>query len=188
MTVKWNPPGPFMREALRLAERGRGTTSPNPMVGAVVVRGGRVIGRGWHRAAGEPHAEAIALEDAGAKARGAALYVTLEPCCHTGRTGPCTERIIEAGIARVSAAVIDPFPEVRGRGIARLREAGIRVDVGEGDYLMAVNGVPVDTAKDPWASFLGLVDREVTLTLSPRPGTDSQRRDVVVTPRSPRWE
>ena len=94
-----------MREALRLAERGRGTTSPNPMVGAVVVSGGRVIGRGWHRAAGEPHAEAIALEDAGAAARGAVLYVTLEPCCHTGRTGPCTERIIEAGIARVSAAV-----------------------------------------------------------------------------------
>lgn len=122
-----------MREALRLAERGRGTTSPNPMVGAVVVLGGRVIGRGWHRRAGEPHAEAIALEEAGEKARGAALYVTLEPCCHRGRTGPCTDRILEAGIVRVNAATIDPYPEVCGLGIDRLREAGVRVEVGEGE-------------------------------------------------------
>ncbi len=122
-----------MRLALRLARRGRGRTAPNPMVGAVVVRDGRIVGEGYHRKVGGPHAEVFALEGAGPLARGADLYVTLEPCCHQGRTGPCTERITEAGIARVVVALEDPFPAVAGKGIAFLREAGVRVEVGDGE-------------------------------------------------------
>ncbi|MFP5378906.1 MAG: bifunctional diaminohydroxyphosphoribosylaminopyrimidine deaminase/5-amino-6-(5-phosphoribosylamino)uracil reductase RibD, partial [Vicinamibacteria bacterium] len=120
-----------MRRALLHAARSQGATSPNPMVGAVVVSpDGVVVGQGRQERAGEPHAEVNALEEAGARARGATLYVTLEPCCHTGRTGPCTRRIIEAGIARVVAAVIDPNPAVAGRGIAELRAHGVEVEVG----------------------------------------------------------
>jgi diaminohydroxyphosphoribosylaminopyrimidine deaminase / 5-amino-6-(5-phosphoribosylamino)uracil reductase len=120
-----------MDRALLLARRGLGRTSPNPMVGAVVVTAeGVVAGMGYHEAAGRPHAEVRALAVAGGRARGATLYCTLEPCCHTGRTGPCTPRVIEAGIARVVAATLDPNPLVRGRGVAALRAHGIRVDVG----------------------------------------------------------
>jgi diaminohydroxyphosphoribosylaminopyrimidine deaminase / 5-amino-6-(5-phosphoribosylamino)uracil reductase len=120
----------FMRRALALAERGRGTTRPNPTVGAVIVRGGRVVGEGFHRRAGGPHAEIEALAKAGGAARGATLYVTLEPCCHTGRTGPCTEAILAAGLRRVVVGCRDPNPMVDGKGTARLRRAGVRVDVG----------------------------------------------------------
>jgi len=123
----------YMERALFLAERGRGRTSPNPMVGAVIVsRDGIVVGQGFHERAGEAHAEVRALDMAGGRARGATLYCTLEPCCHVGRTGPCTERIVAAGIARVVAAVEDPNPLVRGRGFQMLRERGIEVDVGLG--------------------------------------------------------
>lgn len=122
-----------MARALALAERGRGQTSPNPMVGAVVVDPeGVVVGRGAHRAAGGPHAEIHALEDAGDRARGATLYCTLEPCCHTGRTGPCAPEIVEAGIARCVVATEDPNPLVAGGGIAHLRERGVEVAVGVG--------------------------------------------------------
>jgi diaminohydroxyphosphoribosylaminopyrimidine deaminase/5-amino-6-(5-phosphoribosylamino)uracil reductase len=120
----------WMRRALALARRGRGSTRPNPMVGAVVVRNGRVIGEGFHRRAGDPHAEVNALERLGRRAAGATVYVTLEPCCHTGRTAPCTGALVAAGVARVVVGVRDPNPVVNGRGIARLRRAGIRVDVG----------------------------------------------------------
>jgi len=120
----------FMQRALRLAEHGRGRVSPNPSVGAVVVRGGRVVGEGWHRALGEPHAERMALEAAGPRARGATLYVSLEPCAHEGRTPPCTDAIVAAGIRRCAAAVQDPHPIVNGRGLRRLRAAGVRVDTG----------------------------------------------------------
>jgi diaminohydroxyphosphoribosylaminopyrimidine deaminase/5-amino-6-(5-phosphoribosylamino)uracil reductase len=120
----------FMREALALAERGRGQTRPNPVVGALLVRGGRVLARGYHRRAGLPHAEIEALSRKGVRARGATLYVTLEPCCHQGRTGPCTEAIERAGIRRVVVGCCDENPLVSGRGVLHLRRAGIRVDVG----------------------------------------------------------
>jgi len=119
-----------MAEALNLARRGLGRTSPNPAVGAVVVRDGQVVGRGFHPQAGTPHAEIFALREAGPLVRRARLYVTLEPCCHWGRTGPCTEAILKAGIARVVVATVDPDPRVNGLGIAWLREAGVDVTVG----------------------------------------------------------
>ncbi|MGQ9512066.1 bifunctional diaminohydroxyphosphoribosylaminopyrimidine deaminase/5-amino-6-(5-phosphoribosylamino)uracil reductase RibD [Thermodesulfitimonas sp.] len=120
----------YLRRTFELAARARGRTSPNPLVGAVVVRDGQVVGEGFHRQAGLPHAEIEALRVAGEAARGATLYVNLEPCCHTGRTGPCTEAIIAAGIKRVVAAMADPNPLVAGKGFARLREAGIEVATG----------------------------------------------------------
>ena len=120
----------FMRMALDLAARARGGTLPNPMVGAVVVRSGRVAGRAWHSKAGRPHAETLALAQAGAAAKGATLYVSLEPCSHQGRTPPCTEAILKAGVRRVVAAMVDPDPRVRGRGLRRLKAAGVRTAVG----------------------------------------------------------
>src|SRR6188768_244576 len=121
----------WMRRALEHARRGLGRTTPNPVVGACVVSGdGVVLGQGAHERAGEPHAEVHALDEAGDAARGATLYCTLEPCVHLGRTGPCTDRIIAAGIQRVVAAMEDPFPQVRGRGFAALRARGIDVEVG----------------------------------------------------------
>src|SRR6202020_947794 len=119
-----------MARALELAERGLYTTDPNPRVGCVIVRDGRVIGEGWHVRAGEPHAEVLALRAAGPQARGACVYVTLEPCSHTGRTPPCADALIAAGIARVVCASVDSNPKVAGGGIKRLREAGIAVTVG----------------------------------------------------------
>jgi diaminohydroxyphosphoribosylaminopyrimidine deaminase/5-amino-6-(5-phosphoribosylamino)uracil reductase len=121
----------YMERALFHAARGRGRTSPNPLVGAVLVSpDGVVVGQGFHERAGEAHAEVRALEAAGARARGATLYCTLEPCCHLGRTGPCVSRIVDAGVARVVAAVEDPNPLVRGRGFEYLRARGVTVDVG----------------------------------------------------------
>ena len=120
-----------MKLALRLAAKGRGRTSPNPMVGAVVVADGRIVGQGYHRRAGGPHAEVFALRQAGRRAAGATLYVTLEPCSHINkRTPPCAPLIRESGLGRVVIAQIDPNPFVKGRGIRRLRQAGLRVDVG----------------------------------------------------------
>ena len=119
-----------MAEALRLAERGLLTTQPNPRVGCVIAHGEDVVGRGWHRRAGGPHAEVFALAEAGARARGATAYVTLEPCAHHGRTPPCADALIAAGIARVVVAHEDPFAEVDGRGIGMLRAARIVVDTG----------------------------------------------------------
>ena len=119
-----------MSLALRLAVRGTGYTSPNPMVGAVVVKGGQVVGKGYHRRAGRPHAEILALEEAGEQAKSATLYVTLEPCNHHGRTPPCTEAIVGSGIRRVVVGCGDPNPRVVGAGAEYLRSQGIRVDTG----------------------------------------------------------
>jgi len=123
----------YMRRALDLAALGLGRVEPNPMVGAVVVQGDEVVGEGYHARYGGPHAEVVALGNAGPKARGAELFVTLEPCCHHGKTPPCTGAILAAGVRRVVAAVADPFPEVSGRGLAALREAGLEVVVGMGE-------------------------------------------------------
>lgn len=120
----------FMGEALALARRGEGFVEPNPMVGCVLVRGKRIVGRGWHRQFGGPHAEVDALRDGGKSARGATAYVTLEPCCHWGKTPPCTDALIEAGVARVIAGASDPDPRVAGKGFKRLRAARINTRVG----------------------------------------------------------
>jgi len=119
----------YLREALDLASLGRGQTSPNPMVGAVLVRDGQVVGRGFHTYARVKHAEILALEQAGEQARGAILYINLEPCSHQGRTGPCAEAIAAAGVAEVVAAMQDPNPQVSGRGFQALRQAGVRVQI-----------------------------------------------------------
>jgi diaminohydroxyphosphoribosylaminopyrimidine deaminase / 5-amino-6-(5-phosphoribosylamino)uracil reductase len=119
-----------MRRALRIAERGRGRTAPNPMVGAVIASHGRIAGEGWHPRVGEPHAEVFALRQAGDAANDATLYVTLEPCCHQGRTPPCADALVAAGIRRVVAAMEDPFPKVSGGGLRKLRDAGLEVEVG----------------------------------------------------------
>jgi diaminohydroxyphosphoribosylaminopyrimidine deaminase / 5-amino-6-(5-phosphoribosylamino)uracil reductase len=119
-----------MARALELAVRGQGWVEPNPMVGCVIVAGGQVIGEGWHGRFGGPHAEREALDQAGPAAAGATMYVTLEPCCHHGKTPPCTEAILQSGIRRVVVAHRDPFPRVDGGGIARLQAAGVEVEVG----------------------------------------------------------
>jgi diaminohydroxyphosphoribosylaminopyrimidine deaminase/5-amino-6-(5-phosphoribosylamino)uracil reductase len=120
----------YLAQALRLAERGLGLTQPNPTVGCVLVKGGEVVGEGWTAPVGGPHAERVALAAAGPRARGATAYVTLEPCSHHGRTPPCTEALIEAGVARVVCPMLDPNPLVTGDGVARLKAAGIEVEVG----------------------------------------------------------
>lgn len=167
----------LMERALFLAERGRGRTTPNPLVGAVVVTpDGVVVGQGAHIAAGGPHAEVVALDHAGSRAQGATLYCTLEPCSHVGRTGPCVERIVAAGIARVVAAVTDPNPRVSGKGFAFLRERGIEVveDVAQDEaarqnaaFLMWIaHGRPLVTLKAAVSAdgFVGARDRRVRLT------------------------
>lgn len=120
----------WMRQAIELGRKGVGTTSPNPRVGAVVVRSGRAVGEGWHAKAGEAHAEAIALRAAGALARGATLYLTLEPCAHFGRTPPCVEAVLSSGVRRVVVGEKDPNPKTNGRGLRALRRAGVRTTVG----------------------------------------------------------
>ncbi|MBI4323162.1 MAG: bifunctional diaminohydroxyphosphoribosylaminopyrimidine deaminase/5-amino-6-(5-phosphoribosylamino)uracil reductase RibD, partial [Candidatus Omnitrophica bacterium] len=143
----------FMRLALRLAARAVGDTSPNPAVGAVLVKRGRIVGQGYHRRAGLAHAEVEALRKAGERAAGSTLYVTLEPCHHTGRTPPCCDAVIRAGIKRVVIATKDPNPITDGRGLARLRRAGIRLSVGvleeDAKRLIAPFRKAV-TAKLPW--------------------------------------
>ncbi len=147
----------FMREALRIAENARGRTSPNPLVGAVIVKDGRIVAEGWHRKAGTPHAEIHALNQAGELARNSTIYVTLEPCSHFGRTPPCANALVKAGIKRAVVAVTDPNPKVAGRGIKILRDAGIEVEVGileenakklnEVFFKYIVTGLPFVTSK-----------------------------------------
>ena len=146
----------YMRRAMELAERGVGFTNPNPMVGAVIVKGGKVIGDGWHERCGEWHAERNAFKNCTVPAEGATMYVTLEPCCHYGKTPPCTEAIIEHGIARVVVGMEDPNPLVAGKGIALLREAGIEVVCGvEEEALREQNRVFLKyiSTKLPWVAM-----------------------------------
>src|ERR1700746_3919566 len=121
----------FMQLALTLGGRGQGRTWPNPAVGAVVVNDGVIVGRGWTQPGGRPHAEPVALAQAGEAARGATVYVTLEPCSHVGKSPPCADALIKAGVAKVVSAMADPNPQVNGQGHARLKAAGIAVEVGE---------------------------------------------------------
>jgi diaminohydroxyphosphoribosylaminopyrimidine deaminase/5-amino-6-(5-phosphoribosylamino)uracil reductase len=146
-----------MARALELARHGEALASPNPMVGAVLVKDGRVMGEGFHTYDGRKHAEVLALERAGGEARGATLYVNLEPCCHTGRTGPCTQAILAAGVGRVVAAMADPNPKVAGRGLRELQQAGVAVESGvcqpearrlnEGFACWVRTGLPLVTLK-----------------------------------------
>ena len=148
-----------MDHALRLAQRGLGNVWPNPAVGCVIVAAGRVVGRGWTQPGGRPHAERMALDAAGAAARGATAYVTLEPCAHHGRAPPCSDALVAAGVARVVSALTDPDPRVAGRGHARLREAGIEV----------VEGVRAGPAAELQRGFLSRVTQGrpmVTLKLA----------------------
>ncbi|HVO21470.1 MAG TPA: bifunctional diaminohydroxyphosphoribosylaminopyrimidine deaminase/5-amino-6-(5-phosphoribosylamino)uracil reductase RibD [Anaeromyxobacter sp.] len=146
----------YMRLALAQAGRGLGRTSPNPAVGAVVVRRGRIVGRGYHARAGGPHAEVVALRQAGARARGAELYTTLEPCDHFGRTPPCSAAILEAGIRRVWVGSRDPNPLVNGRGVARLRRRGVPVEEG-------VLAEECNRLNAPWFTFITRGRPHVTL-------------------------
>ena len=165
-----------MDRALECARRGLGRTTPNPIVGACIVSDeGVVVGQGAHERAGEPHAEVHALEEAGAAATGATLYCTLEPCSHHGRTGPCTDRIIAAGIRRVVAAMEDPFPRVNGRGFAQLRERGIEVVVGVGNAVAARLNQPFLTAVREGRPFVILkAAASIDGRLSATPGTRTQ--------------
>jgi diaminohydroxyphosphoribosylaminopyrimidine deaminase/5-amino-6-(5-phosphoribosylamino)uracil reductase len=143
----------FMGQALELAGRGLYTTTPNPRVGCVIARDGAVVGTGWHAKAGMPHAEVLALKAAGARSRGATLYVNLEPCSHHGRTPPCVDAIIEAGVERVVAAMQDPNPQVAGAGFAKLRAAGIAVEQGlmeDGARELNIGFVARMTRGRPW--------------------------------------
>jgi len=142
-----------MARAIALAACGEGAVEPNPMVGCVLVQRGEIVGEGFHERFGGPHAEIVALQQAGARAAGATAYVTLEPCCHHGKTPPCTQALIEAGVSRVVAAVSDPFPQVAGRGIAHLEAAGVTCDIGvrreEALWLMAPYRKLLATGR-PW--------------------------------------
>jgi diaminohydroxyphosphoribosylaminopyrimidine deaminase / 5-amino-6-(5-phosphoribosylamino)uracil reductase len=152
----------YMQLALAMAGRAAGRTSPNPMVGALLVKDGRIIGEGCHLCAGTPHAEVHALADAGAEARGATMYVTLEPCCHHGRTGPCADAVIAAGVKRVVAAMTDPNPKVSGQGLALLRGAGLEVEEG----LLAAEAARLNESFIKWVSTgmpFGIMKTAMTL-------------------------
>src|SRR3982074_3348970 len=167
----------FMQLALTLGRRGQGRTWPNPAVGAVVVRDGVIVGRGWTQPGGRPHAEAVALAHAGEAARGATLYVTLEPCSHVGKSPPCADAVIAAGIKRVVSAIEDPNPEVAGRGHARLRAAGIAVDIGLG---------AAEAARDHAGHFRRIRDHRPHVVLKLAVSTDDKiaaagRKPVAIT-------
>jgi diaminohydroxyphosphoribosylaminopyrimidine deaminase/5-amino-6-(5-phosphoribosylamino)uracil reductase len=170
--------------AVELAERGRGTTHPNPLVGAVVVRDGEVVGEGWHVRRGEPHAEVNALCAAGEKARDATLYVTLEPCNHDGATPPCVDAILGAGVARVVVGVRDPNPRVRGGGVERLREAGVDVEVVQGEPAwrsrdLNAGYLSVHERRRPWVIYKAAVTLDGRMTVPGErwvTGEESRRR------------
>jgi diaminohydroxyphosphoribosylaminopyrimidine deaminase/5-amino-6-(5-phosphoribosylamino)uracil reductase len=173
---------PFMREALDLARKGRAQASPNPMVGAVVVRDGEVVGRGFHTYAGLQHAEVMALAEAGEKARGATVYLNLEPCAHHGRTPPCSNALIAAGVSRVVAALTDPNPQVSGEGFRKLRAAGIEVEMA-GEFA-------VEAAKlnEPFLHFIRtgrpLVTLKTAITLDGKISAPDDNRGWITSERA----
>jgi diaminohydroxyphosphoribosylaminopyrimidine deaminase/5-amino-6-(5-phosphoribosylamino)uracil reductase len=177
----------LMRRALGLAARGLGETSPNPVVGCVVARAGQVVGEGWHARAGGAHAEVVALRQAGARARGATLYVTLEPCAHQGRTPPCAPLVRDAGVARVVAALRDPHPLVAGRGLSLLRRAGVAVETG----LLAAEAARLNERFLTWTRLARpFVLLKAALTLDGRMATASGRSKWITSPsqrRQARW-
>jgi diaminohydroxyphosphoribosylaminopyrimidine deaminase / 5-amino-6-(5-phosphoribosylamino)uracil reductase len=159
-----------MRRAIELAERGRGTTYPNPLVGAVVVREGQVVGEGWHERRGGPHAEVNALRDAGERARRSTMYVSLEPCTHHGSTPPCVDAILDAGVERVVVGVRDPNPYVGGGGVESLREAGVDVEVLEGEPAWRVRDLnagwlSVHERGRPWVIYKAAVTLDGRMTV-----------------------
>ena len=178
-----------MDRALALARRGEALASPNPMVGAVLVRNGRMVGEGFHTYEGIKHAEVIALESAGSKSHGATLYINLEPCSHRGRTGPCTKALIGAGVCRVVAAMRDPNPKVAGRGFRQLRAAGIKVEVGlreiearqlnEGFARWITSGLPLVTLKSAMTVDGAIAWPALAPTKSPRWITSKESRQEV---------
>ena len=176
-----------MDHALELAARGVALSSPNPLVGALLVRHGQIVGEGFHTYDGVRHAEVIALDAAGESARGATLYINLEPCCHTGRTGPCTEALIAAGVARVVAAMPDPNPLVAGRGFKQLRAAGIGVSTG----LREAEGRRLNEAFSRWiASRKPLLTLKSALTLDGHlvlPYAKTSSRSMARTSQNDRW-
>ena len=160
----------YMGEALQLAQRAIGRTSPNPLVGAVIVRDGQIVGRGWHQKAGTAHAEIHALNEAGPLAAGSTIYVTLEPCSHTGRTGPCTEALIRAGIKKVVVAMTDPNPLVAGTGLELLRKAGIEVVEG----VMALQAAQLNESYIKWITTgLPFIAVKAAMTLDGKIATHS---------------
>jgi len=167
---------PWLRYAFHLAERGRGTTHPNPLVGCVVVADEVVVGEGFHARAGEPHAEAVALADAGERARGATVYVTLEPCDHYGRTPPCTDAIIEAGVGHVVIGMRDPNPGVSGGGAEKLREAGVEVTFAE-------DATPFAEQNEAWLVWLEkgrpFIRVKVALSLDGHPAFEESHRAAI---------
>ncbi|MFL6036295.1 MAG: bifunctional diaminohydroxyphosphoribosylaminopyrimidine deaminase/5-amino-6-(5-phosphoribosylamino)uracil reductase RibD [Gaiellaceae bacterium] len=173
-----------MRRAIELAERGRGTTYPNPLVGAVVVREGEVVGEGWHERRGAPHAEVNALRDAGERARRATMYVSLEPCTHHGSTPPCVDAILEARVERVVVGVRDPNPNVSGGGVERLREAGVDVEVVEGEPAwrardLNAGWLSVHERGRPWVIYKAAVTLDGRMTMPGQrwvTGEDARRR------------
>ncbi len=176
--------GQYLEEAFALAERGRGSTHPNPLVGAVLVKDGEVIGRGWHLAPGEPHAEANALAEAGERARGATLYCTLEPCSHYGKTPPCADALVAAGISRAVIALGDPDPRVNGRGLRRLREGGVAVELAGETWAARAR-----EQNAPFLKFhrtgLPLVTYKAAVTLDGKVAAGRRRRTLDQLPRQP---
>lgn len=172
----------YLREVMDLARQGDAQTSPNPLVGAVLVRDGETIGRGFHTWAGVKHAEILALEEAGERARGATLYINLEPCCHEGRTGPCTAALIQAGVARVVAALEDPNPLVAGEGMRRLSAAGIRTEIA------SVFSAEAEKLNEAFVHFmrtrLPLVTLKTALTLDGKIAAPDDNRGWITSERA----
>lgn len=171
----------FMRRALALAEKGVGLASPNPSVGCLIVRDGRIVGRGWHEYDLLHHAEVHALREAKERSKNATAYVTLEPCCHQGRTPPCANGLIQAGVSRVVAARIDPDPRVAGQGIKRLRSAGIRVDVG---LMSEEAGKLIESYACHRTTGIPLVTSKVGMSLDGKIGTGFQEGRQITSPES----